>query len=237
MKSLLPKTGHYLNDDHEQTALGGLFLNNLWLWVCPPQLCRRAQLIELALVCEVSGRTHCPNSQQSVTCVDMDSYQHMVYRPAVWRFWYLASLNVSAVPPLHSGIFCVTSLGLNYIFMGQVDEEGRGKIAPHHFVMVFKTKNQKLLNVLKNKRCWASVAPRISTGLVWSESQLQVEISPQKSSPSQDHHLTIPKTKPNLDAERKTENLHDSFSWEQLKFCNFTVGRMFLNEYFNFVFQ
>ncbi|KAM9827490.1 procollagen C-endopeptidase enhancer 2b isoform 1-T1 [Neosynchiropus ocellatus] len=43
--------------------------------------------------------------------------------------------------------------GLNYIFMGQVDEEGRGKIAPHHFVMAFKSKNQKGLNVLKNKRC------------------------------------------------------------------------------------
>uniref|UniRef100_A0A668UAU3 Procollagen C-endopeptidase enhancer 2b n=1 Tax=Oreochromis aureus TaxID=47969 RepID=A0A668UAU3_OREAU len=43
--------------------------------------------------------------------------------------------------------------GLNYIFMGQVDEEGRGKIAPHHFVMAFKTKNQKGLNVLKNKQC------------------------------------------------------------------------------------
>ncbi|KAG8009505.1 Procollagen C-endopeptidase enhancer 2 [Nibea albiflora] len=43
--------------------------------------------------------------------------------------------------------------GLNYIFMGHVDEDGRGKIAPHHFVMAFKTKNQKGLNVLKNKRC------------------------------------------------------------------------------------
>ncbi|XP_068437536.1 procollagen C-endopeptidase enhancer 2b isoform X1 [Clinocottus analis] len=43
--------------------------------------------------------------------------------------------------------------GLNYIFMGQVDEDGRGKIAPQHFVMAFKTKNQKGLNVLKNKRC------------------------------------------------------------------------------------
>ncbi|KAF3703654.1 Procollagen C-endopeptidase enhancer 2 Procollagen COOH-terminal proteinase enhancer 2 [Channa argus] len=43
--------------------------------------------------------------------------------------------------------------GLNYLFMGQVDEEGRGKIAPHHFVMAFKTKNQKGLNVLKNQRC------------------------------------------------------------------------------------
>ncbi|KAG9351068.1 hypothetical protein JZ751_024958 [Albula glossodonta] len=43
--------------------------------------------------------------------------------------------------------------GLNYIIMGQADEEGRGKIAPHHFVMAFKAKNQKSLNVLKTKRC------------------------------------------------------------------------------------
>lgn len=68
------------------------------------------------------------------------------------RLSYLASLNVSAGLPLHSGFFCVT-LGLNYVFMGQVDEDGRGKIAPHHFVMAFKTKNQKGLSVLKNKQC------------------------------------------------------------------------------------
>uniref|UniRef100_A0A3P8XAH9 Procollagen C-endopeptidase enhancer 2b n=1 Tax=Esox lucius TaxID=8010 RepID=A0A3P8XAH9_ESOLU len=43
--------------------------------------------------------------------------------------------------------------GLNYIFMGSADEEGRGKIAPHHFVMAFKAKNQRGLNVLKTKRC------------------------------------------------------------------------------------
>lgn len=94
----------------------------------------------------------------------MSSYKHVVYRPAARRFSYPASLNVSAILPLHSGFFCVTSPGLNYLFMGQVDEEGRGKIAPHHFVMAFKTKNQKGLNVLKNKQCWASAAPRIPTG-------------------------------------------------------------------------
>ncbi|KTF74680.1 hypothetical protein cypCar_00023344 [Cyprinus carpio] len=43
--------------------------------------------------------------------------------------------------------------GLNYIFMGQADEEGRGMIAPHHFIMVFKAKNQRAFNMLKNKRC------------------------------------------------------------------------------------
>ncbi|XP_061661709.1 procollagen C-endopeptidase enhancer 2b isoform X2 [Syngnathoides biaculeatus] len=43
--------------------------------------------------------------------------------------------------------------GLNYIFMGSVDEEGRGKVGPHHFVLAFKSKNQKALSVLKSKRC------------------------------------------------------------------------------------
>lgn len=64
-------------------------------------------------------------------------------------------LNVSAASSLHSGFFCVVSLGLNYIFMGQADEEGRGTIAPHHFIMAFKAKNQRAVNMLKNKRCWA----------------------------------------------------------------------------------
>lgn len=64
-------------------------------------------------------------------------------------------LNVSAVSSLHSGFFCVVSLGLNYIFMGQADEEGRGMIAPHHFIMAFKAKNQRAFNMLKNKHCWA----------------------------------------------------------------------------------
>ncbi|XP_043082861.1 procollagen C-endopeptidase enhancer 2b [Puntigrus tetrazona] len=43
--------------------------------------------------------------------------------------------------------------GLNYIFMGQADEEGRGTIAPDHFIMAFKAKNQRAFNMLKNKRC------------------------------------------------------------------------------------
>lgn len=57
------------------------------------------------------------------------------------------------LPPLHSGLLCVTSPGLSYVFTGQVDEDDRAKIAPHHFVMAFKTKNQKGLNVLKTKQC------------------------------------------------------------------------------------
>ncbi|OCT80916.1 procollagen C-endopeptidase enhancer 2 [Xenopus laevis] len=43
--------------------------------------------------------------------------------------------------------------GLNYIIMGQVDEDGRAKVLPSNYVMTFKTKNQKILNTLKNKRC------------------------------------------------------------------------------------
>lgn len=43
--------------------------------------------------------------------------------------------------------------GLNYIIMGQVGEDGRGKIMPNSFIMMFKTKNQKLLDALKNKQC------------------------------------------------------------------------------------
>nr|XP_033813503.1 procollagen C-endopeptidase enhancer 2 [Geotrypetes seraphini] len=43
--------------------------------------------------------------------------------------------------------------GLNYIIMGQVDDDGRAKVLPNNFVMSFKTKNQKILNALKNKRC------------------------------------------------------------------------------------
>lgn len=38
--------------------------------------------------------------------------------------------------------------------MGQVEEDGRGKILPSSFTMSFKTKNQKILNALKNKQCW-----------------------------------------------------------------------------------
>ncbi|XP_034295198.1 procollagen C-endopeptidase enhancer 2 [Pantherophis guttatus] len=43
--------------------------------------------------------------------------------------------------------------GLNYVIMGQVEEDGRGKLLPSSFTMSFKTKNQKILNALKNKRC------------------------------------------------------------------------------------
>ncbi|XP_062034715.1 procollagen C-endopeptidase enhancer 2 [Lepus europaeus] len=43
--------------------------------------------------------------------------------------------------------------GMNYIIMGQVGEDGRGKLMPNSFIMMFKTKNQKLLNALKNKQC------------------------------------------------------------------------------------
>ncbi|KAG7457156.1 hypothetical protein MATL_G00243480 [Megalops atlanticus] len=43
--------------------------------------------------------------------------------------------------------------GLNYIIMGQSDEEGRGIVGPHHFMMAFKAKNQRILAALKKQRC------------------------------------------------------------------------------------
>uniref|UniRef100_A0A4W4E7E6 Procollagen C-endopeptidase enhancer 2b n=1 Tax=Electrophorus electricus TaxID=8005 RepID=A0A4W4E7E6_ELEEL len=43
--------------------------------------------------------------------------------------------------------------GLNYIFMGQTNEEGRGMVSPHHFVTPFKAKDQRVFNTLKNQRC------------------------------------------------------------------------------------
>jgi hypothetical protein len=49
--------------------------------------------------------------------------------------------------------FLSLSLGLNYIIMGQVGEDGRGKIMPNSFVKMFKNKNQKPMNALKNKQC------------------------------------------------------------------------------------
>lgn len=45
------------------------------------------------------------------------------------------------------------SSGLNYIIMGQVGEDGRGKIMPNSFVKMFKNKNQRPMNALKNKQC------------------------------------------------------------------------------------
>ncbi|XP_048398060.1 procollagen C-endopeptidase enhancer 2-like isoform X1 [Stegostoma tigrinum] len=43
--------------------------------------------------------------------------------------------------------------GLNYIFMGQVDEAGRGRVLPNSFVMPYRSKNQRFLNNVKNRRC------------------------------------------------------------------------------------
>lgn len=49
--------------------------------------------------------------------------------------------------------------GLNYIIMGQVGEDGRGKIMPNSFIMMFKTKNQKLLNALKTSSVNSELCP------------------------------------------------------------------------------
>ncbi|XP_055058800.2 procollagen C-endopeptidase enhancer 2 [Misgurnus anguillicaudatus] len=43
--------------------------------------------------------------------------------------------------------------GLNYIVMGQTDDQGHGIISPNNFVMAFKTKKQRELGVLKNVHC------------------------------------------------------------------------------------
>ncbi|XP_030631413.1 procollagen C-endopeptidase enhancer 2 isoform X2 [Chanos chanos] len=43
--------------------------------------------------------------------------------------------------------------GLNYIVMGQTDEEGQGIISPYNFMMAFKVKKHRDLSVLKNMRC------------------------------------------------------------------------------------
>ncbi|XP_023661603.2 procollagen C-endopeptidase enhancer 2b isoform X3 [Paramormyrops kingsleyae] len=48
---------------------------------------------------------------------------------------------------------CWVSPGLSYVFMGQADAQGRGKVAPHHFIGVIKPSTQKSLNTLRNKRC------------------------------------------------------------------------------------
>uniref|UniRef100_A0A4W3HD72 Procollagen C-endopeptidase enhancer 2b n=1 Tax=Callorhinchus milii TaxID=7868 RepID=A0A4W3HD72_CALMI len=47
----------------------------------------------------------------------------------------------------------IVKRGLNYIFMGQVDESGRGRVYPNSFVMSYRSRNQRFLNILKNKRC------------------------------------------------------------------------------------
>lgn len=99
--------------------------------------------------------------------------------------------------------------------MGQVDEDGRGKIAPHHFVMAFKTKNQKGLNVLKNKRCWVPVALRISAGdrCAWGSIAWAVDGNDQAKKKNYLHlNNTSTKHKANLDAEMlaQNKNRHDT---------------------------
>ncbi|XP_036300792.1 procollagen C-endopeptidase enhancer 2 isoform X3 [Pipistrellus kuhlii] len=49
--------------------------------------------------------------------------------------------------------YCSSNFGQNYIIMGQVGEDGRGKIMPNSFVTMLKTKNQKFLTALENKQC------------------------------------------------------------------------------------
>ncbi|GAB0193544.1 procollagen C-endopeptidase enhancer 2 [Grus japonensis] len=60
-------------------------------------------------------------------------------------------LPTTTVAPTTTTVPATSSL--NYIIMGQVEEDGRGKVFPNSFVMSFKTKNSKILNALKNKTC------------------------------------------------------------------------------------
>lgn len=143
-----------------------------------PLLCRHTQLTALGPESVRWAEELTVQTVKHSICLYVPSaYKHMLHecRVEILMFW-LPWMSLP-FPPLHSGFFCVTSPGLNYIFMGQVDEEGRGKIAPQHFVMAFKTKNQKGLSVLKNKRCWAPVALR--TGA--PEAQLWMETIKQSS--------------------------------------------------------
>lgn len=151
------------------------------------------------------------------------THKNILYGPAVWWFWWLASLNVSAVPPLHSGFLCVTSPGLNYIFMGQVDEDGRGKIAPQHFVTAFKTKNQKGLSVLKNKQCWGGASQSVP-----AEAQLWVEtiVKVSKRAQAQAKNTETLAQKKNLDIWKfpclLTLNPHDKH-FHSNKSCCFVL--------------
>ncbi|KAJ8387896.1 hypothetical protein AAFF_G00149310 [Aldrovandia affinis] len=43
--------------------------------------------------------------------------------------------------------------GFNYILMGQVDEDGRGTLAPRSFALIYKAAHQKLLNNLTTRPC------------------------------------------------------------------------------------
>lgn len=63
--------------------------------------------------------------------------------------------------------FCVP--GQNYILMGQVDEDGRGTLAPGSFTALYKAPHHKLLTNINNQPCWLQ---KSKGGTRWMQSQL-----------------------------------------------------------------
>ncbi|KAJ1079977.1 hypothetical protein NDU88_000199 [Pleurodeles waltl] len=49
----------------------------------------------------------------------------------------------------------VLKKGASYIFMGQVDEEGKGTVGPDNFVVAYKAPQQKILTAIRKKGCSA----------------------------------------------------------------------------------
>lgn len=49
----------------------------------------------------------------------------------------------------------VSSLGQNYILMGQVDEEGRGVLNPGSFTALYKTPHHRMLASINKQPCWS----------------------------------------------------------------------------------
>ena len=56
--------------------------------------------------------------------------------------------------------YCFVVPGNSYILMGQVDEEGRGTLAPGSFTAPYKAPHHKILNNISNQPCWPLHCPR-----------------------------------------------------------------------------
>lgn len=62
-------------------------------------------------------------------------------------------------PPLYNlifhFIFCsVSCLGMNYVLMGKVDQQGNGLLSPSSFTLLYKPIHAKALASLSRKSCW-----------------------------------------------------------------------------------
>lgn len=82
-----------------------------------------------------------------------------IYKCLGWRFLctfgLLGSLAVFKLvsEAVSRMLHFYSVLGLSYIFMGQTDEKGQGAISPQNYVVAFKGKSQRVLDVLKYQRC------------------------------------------------------------------------------------